>query len=89
MVERHKRPKKIRNIAQRLLLNADIRDSIKYVLANIQLSEEATKELQKIHDDHQRWIDEDMAELDEMVLRGRMTYEERRWKRELEQNNNL
>ena len=89
MVERHKRPKKIRDITQRLLLMADIRDSIKFILNNNQLSEEATKELQELHDDHQRWIDENMDELDKVVRRGKMTYQELRCKHKQEQNINL
>ena len=80
MVSKHKRNKKIRNITQRLLVAVDIRDSTKCVLSNMQLSEETTRELEEQHDEVQRWIDEDMDVLDKVVLRGGMTYEERRLK---------
>lgn len=77
MVERHKRQKKIRDITQQILVLSDIRDSIKYTLSNVELSEEATKELQKCHDEHQKWIDEAMDKLDKAVRRGGTTYEEK------------
>lgn len=76
MVKRHKRPKKIRNITQQLLILVETRDSIKSTLANVQMSEEAKQELRMYHDSYQKEIDRLMKKLDEVVKRGGITYED-------------